>query len=492
MAANGGNDTAFNLANTAPQTVAGYTRATRVAITGENLIKLKDSVVKQVVKPLLTGNIKVQSFDPTEMGDKTNFFHFVGGWHNSSTLFRNHCKSYYLGNVFSLVTIDPLGVQLADADGTLRTNADGTPMMGPAIAYGDSLFDVWHNVELDEVIESVRIYINFAQDVDRQNLQWTWELLLQNIDEDLRHYLISETDPIPNGHGQTGPVGYFLVARKIMTASSNLSHNVVTGLMLLELRHFPGEDVQECVFVLRNVLKFLNHGHARFNRAPPTIMDYLIDVFLKASNRRFRNYVLNLRDFHPATIDTPERLFGQVQEYYNNIITKPGEDWLPTTKRGKAYISQTNATEFICQETTPERPTRSVEQVAETPATPTTPVASPKKTPFVPDRTPPAEGEPTVRYNPKFKGDEFWCGVCPQGGRWGNHSSEGHAEWWKNFQAKRNERKKSLSPETETATPASPPKTMRTNTTAAVSQKASLTDMLRRQFVSFQDSSDEE
>ena len=361
-----------------------------------------------------------------------------------------------------------------------------------AIAYGDSLFDVWHNIEIDAVVESVRIYIQYAEDIDRQNLQWTWDLLLQNIDEDLRHYLISETDSIPNGCGQTGPVGYYLIARKIMSASSNLSHNVVTGLMLLELRHFPGEDVQECVFVLRNVLKFLNYGHPRFNRAPPTIMDYLVDVFLKASNRRFRNYVLNLRDFHPATIDTPERLFGQVQEYYNNIVTKPGEQWLPTTKRSKSFVSQSQVTEYLCQETTPERSVRTVEQVAETPATPTQVDTTPKKTPFVPDRNPPKEGEPTTRFNPKIKCDEHWCQICPKGGRWGNHLSEDHAEWWKNFQAKRNERKKSLSPDTEAASPGSPPKTMRTNTNATVAQKGSLSDMLKRQFVSFQDSSDDE
>ena len=51
-------------------------------------------------------------------------------------------------------------------------------------------------------------------------------------------------------------------------STSTLAHHVMSGLMVLELRHFEGEDVNEYVFVLRNVLKFLNYGHPTILRRP--------------------------------------------------------------------------------------------------------------------------------------------------------------------------------------------------------------------------------
>jgi len=51
-------------------------------------------------------------------------------------------------------------------------------------------------------------------------------------------------------------------------STSTLAHHVMSGLMILELRHFEGEDVNEYVFVLRNVLKFPNNCHPLILRRP--------------------------------------------------------------------------------------------------------------------------------------------------------------------------------------------------------------------------------
>ena len=427
--------TTFNLNAVAAQTSGGYSRASRAALTGEALVKVKDSAVKKVLKPPLTANVQVSSFDPSQMTDKSNFFNFVGSWRSNSQILRQHVESYYMQNVFVLSEVRTR--QATAADGTLRVDNNNDPIMEDYVHQGESLFDVWHNVSTATVVESVRIYAEHAEDVDRQNLQWSWEFILNNIDPDLRHYLLSYVESFASHVGPTGPIAFFAVAQRIVTSTNNLAHNVISGVMVLGLQHFQGEDVTECIFVLRNVLKFLNHGHANFDRTPPTIMDYLVEVFLRASNVQFVQYVQNLSDFHQSDIDTPEKLFEKVSEYYNKLITSQGKVWLPVRKKRSAFTGSTPpAKDDTCVEikegsgTPPPAPAQSGDP-------PSNPRSNNRR--FQVDRTPPAEGEPHVRKNSRGF-DEHWCARCPKGGRWGNHPTEGHDEWWDSYKKKHHSR----------------------------------------------------
>ena len=60
---------------------------------------------------------------------------------------------------------------------------------------------------------------------------------------------------------------------------------------------------------------------------------------------QFCNYIHNLKDFHRMQTNTPESLFLQVQDYYNNIITKPGAVWLKTKKTKAAFMAGTPTTQ---------------------------------------------------------------------------------------------------------------------------------------------------
>ena len=102
------------------------------------------------------------------------------------------------------------------------------------------------------------------------------------------------------------------------------SSQVNSGLLVMSLHNFEGKDVMKCVFIPRNVLHFLNYGIAGFNRTPPMLTGHLFDIFMTTLNTQFHNYVQNLKDFHCLQTNTPESLFLQVQDYYSNIITKPG------------------------------------------------------------------------------------------------------------------------------------------------------------------------
>ena len=53
-------------------------------------------------------------------------------------------------------------------------------------------------------------------------------------------------------------------------------------------------------------------------------------------------------------------------------------------------------------------------------------------TPRSVDCTKPKEGELHTQVNDRGQ-EEHWCSKCPNGGRWGNHLTDGHANWLKLF-----------------------------------------------------------
>ena len=59
-----------------------------------------------------------------------------------------------------------------------------------------------------------------------------------------------------------------------MSTTQNLAHNVKSGLLVVSLHNFEGADVMKCMFILRNILCFLNCDIAGFNYTPPLIMEY--------------------------------------------------------------------------------------------------------------------------------------------------------------------------------------------------------------------------
>jgi hypothetical protein len=291
---------------------------------------VKDAAIKRILEPCLTALAQVLLFGPTNMLNSSNFFQFVGDWHMNLSILRQHMKSYYTHNVFELVTI--ITTIKRDSNGQPKVDSNGNFVAVKSVVNQGSLLDVWHNVTLKTVAKSCRIYAKHSKDVNRQNLRWSWEFILANVDADLSHHIISKVEPMEDNVGQTGPMAFYLAAKKIILSTSNLAHNVISGLMVLELHHFQGKDVNECVFVLCNILKFLNHGHPKFDKTPPTIMQNIFDVFLHVSNMQFCNYIQQVKDFHLDMVMDPKQFFAKAQAYYNNIMTKPGKVWLPIKK----------------------------------------------------------------------------------------------------------------------------------------------------------------
>ena len=263
-------DTVFDMMNTHAGTIGGYTRTQHVAITGANTINLKEKIVKKI-----TMQSCITSFNPEELcSNDKNFFSFVGNWREQMQTLLQHFSSYYMHNKFMVVQV--LQCQECNGTGALQFQVNGTgnpvldasgiqiPLMENYVQEIGSLFDIWHNFDKLEVLSSCRIYFQHSKDVDHQNLAWSYELLMKNVDPSLQQHVISSCKNLPK-YVFLGPCAFCLIAERIMSMTQNLAHNVNSDLLVISLHNFEGEDVMKCVFILRNVLRFLNFGITGFD-----------------------------------------------------------------------------------------------------------------------------------------------------------------------------------------------------------------------------------
>jgi hypothetical protein len=433
----------FNLGTTTHSSSLGYSRPSRIALLSnpEALIKIRENATKKILRTTISASRSVTNFDPNKMNQKDNFYHFVSDWRADCTQLIQHIDTYGLTDVFRLAKIvkipvlDALGNQIVDP-------STGQLQVTTSIAIGDNLLETWQNLSLEDVVSSCKIYAEHAEEIDRQSLAWSYDFILNNVDDTLRYLLLSECDAYPSHYGRSGPLAFFCMANRVISVTQNLSHNILSSLMVLELKHFPGEDVHECVFILRNILRFLNYGHPTQDITPPNMMRMLFEIFLHATNDQFVTYVQNLKDFNSHLVnDDPQKLFDLLQGYYNEINTNPMSRWLPTSKKRSTFIAQRLSRYQDDSSDDDDRPSilPSINQNS-----------SSKEKPYV-DRTPPGKDEPRTRVNERTGKEEHWCGRCYGGGRWGNHLSKDHDKWYKEFKQYKAEQKRKREERSDTS-----------------------------------------
>ena len=275
-----------------------------------------------------------------------------------------------------------------------------------------------------EVLKICHIHHQHGEKIDCQNLAWTCELLIKNIDAMLQQHVLSACENLLE-HALHGLFAFNIMAERVMSMTQNLAHNVHSGPLVMSLCNFQGENVVECVFSLRNVICFLNCGVPGFDRTLPLLMDNLHNIFMSAMNIQFRNCIQNMKDFHWHMDNTPEALFVRTQDCHDNIIAKSGAVWLKTEKLKPAF---TVGAPSQCKPvgTTPQQ----VIQPAPAPAPSTQATQSGGGTcqPRKVDCTKPKEEEPHTCIN-EHGCEEHWCFRCPKGARWVDHLAKAHKEW---------------------------------------------------------------
>ena len=317
-------------------------------------------------------------------------------------------------------------------DANSYTDQNGNDVLRPTppastfvIADAGNLLRNWHTMTLEQVLDSVRLFISFVDNaVDRQNLAWTFQYLMNSIDADLRAFVLSKISHLPTDLGRSGPVAFMIIAQRMLQTTENLAQKVINGFIALRLTHFDGESVVEAIFTVRNVLKFLRYGEAN-SFAPRTSIVLLFDVFRGSTVSVFCNYVQQAQDIVLKDVTNVETIFDHLQSKYEELLL--ADRWVPTKKKSSAFVLG-------------EPHTRTFKEAEEDKKSP--PASPDKKDCPTHDKsgkkidyTPPKPGEPHER---TVNGvTEYWCGKC---GRWGNHKTADHDEWRKNYRNRRNNR----------------------------------------------------
>ena len=438
-----------------------HDEASRTALAGDTLIKVCDSATKSNLPDKLTKQLQVTTFDPSELKNTNNFFNFVGQWQSYIQLMETHMTAFYMKSPFHLVhkTMLPatasqmeqyntiLNAFLADAYAVAAADRTVDPDTGLVTAYTDAgntvsrpapptttfnitsmgvdLLTQWQNVSIEQVLDSVEVmYKHVTSEVHRQNLVWTFSYLMDCLDADLRQYALAKLSSYPSPYNHTGPMLFIVIAKRMMSTTENLAQKVIQAFLALRLTHFPAENVVECVFTVRNLLKFLRYGEPD-SFAPRTTTTIIFDVFKGTSINAFRSYVQNLQDFQLKD-GTPEQIFDAVQVKYDELILS--DRWVSHSKKKSSFLAGKYAEAEKQgggkkpQDTKPEEKTGGKKDDKGCWLTD-------KKGNLI-DRIPPKSGEPQVRTNDKgFQ--EWWCGAkkcC----RWGNHSTDKHKKWMAN------------------------------------------------------------
>ena len=434
----------------------GYTKAQRDALADETLIKVRNQVIKTNLSAKLTKGLQVTTYNPADMKDSNNFFNFVSQWETVILAIETHLKTYYMESPFTLYVrhetrpdIDAVrayefalgeflresaanggdGASYVDSTTATAVNRPTAPAGTVTISDGGDIIRNWHTMTLQQVCDSVKLQLEFvADDVHRQNLVWTFSYIMDGLDADLKAFVLSKISKLTPDIGRTGPVAFMIVAQRILQTTENLAQKVINGFIALRLTHFEGDNVIECIFTLRNVLKFLRFGEAE-TFAPRTTIVILYDVFRGTTVSAFRNFVQQAQDIILKDISDPEIIFDHLQSKYEELLL--ADRWVPTKKRQSAFhVGETQTYVDADKKDKDKKPAQGQAQGGSPPKDKKERPTHDKSGRKI-DYTPPKNGEPHERERDGRK--EFWCGRC---GRWGSHKTDGHDEWRKNFKGK--------------------------------------------------------
>ena len=458
-------DVTFDTAIAPPVAINhGHTAAMRAALADDTLIKVRDLATKTNLPAKLTKGLQVTTYNPSDLKDPNNFFNFVSQWEAVILNMETHLKTYFMETPFNIVRQEitaPAPDEIkrcefdlsaffrdshdngGDADGCDEMSAGGTallrhvdrptpPVSATAIARHGGLLRSWHAMTLKDVIEHVTLFDRFVADnVNRQNLSWSFQCIMDCLDNDLKAFVLSIISNVPPNVGRSGPVVFMIVAQRMLQTAENLAQKVINGFIALCLTHFDGESVIEAVFTIRNVLKFLRCGEPNAF-APRTTIVLICDVFRGSTVGAFRNCVQQAQDIVLKGAADPEEIFDHLQAKCEELLL--ADRWVPNKKKPSVFVLGDPKTRSFVEadKDKDSKPGKDGKDDDKKKKERPTHDKSGKKI----DCKAPKPNESHERTVDGSK--EFWCGQC---GRWGSHPTNKHDEWRKNFRKSRNKKK---------------------------------------------------
>eukprot|EP00977_Amphora_coffeiformis_P004021 scaffold803_cov127-Amphora_coffeaeformis.AAC.1 len=433
------------------------TTSTPTVVVSVRNLATKTNLVAKIAKGL-----QVSTYNPDDMKNKNNFFNFVSLWESNVLSIESHLKTFYMETPFTLYSrtlteasqteLEFYQVTLnAFLSNSLIENGDGnsytsTALTGDAglvlrpvpppstvtIRAAGNIIREWHTMTLEQVVDSVKLQLKYVTDhVHRQNLVWTFDYFIKSIDADFKAYILSKISSLDTEVGRSGPLVFYLIAKRLLYTLENLAQKVINGFIALRLTHFEGKNVSEAIFTICNVLKFLRYGETN-SFAPPTTITIIYDVFRGTSVASFCNHVQQAQDIILKNVTQPEAIFDHLQVKYEELLL--ADRWVPMKKKPSVIAFGEPATKSYVEakkQKGPKTPKKNGKEMVKD---------SNGKNRYVYDRqgnkidyNPPKRGQPHERK----KGDrtEFWCSKC---GRWGSHLTNKHDEFLEGIKNRNN------------------------------------------------------
>lgn len=308
---------------------------------------------------------------------------------------KQHLLSYCMGDVFSIMTA------------FLPNGAPDDSNQDNIIDYLENYLDVTQ----DQIAKSNEGYRFWGDEVALENLNWSQDLLLNSCDSKLHDEVANKLYATPE-ESRGGPLVLYFIVQLTVKTTDRTARAIITKLQQFKLHKIPNENINTAVAIIRSAVIRLRSA----NRMPDDMNHIVFDIFLSSTVFTFRNHFQTLETMESPKIQTWELILKEAEQLYQRLEYEG--QWNPRAKKGSVF--KTTSTPTVA----PTTSTSSGDNVA-FPATKGKKTHDRKGNPI--DRTPPKTGAPKERK----KGDktEHWCDheKC---GRWGNHPTDKHAEWY--------------------------------------------------------------
>jgi hypothetical protein len=280
----------------------------------------------------------------------------------------------------------------------------------------------------------------YGDELTIENLQLSESMLLNSCDTELFKKVNNELSTMDVDH-RGGPVVFFLITRYVVALTEKTIRAFLHQLQNLKVTKFPNEDINEFAAVFKNTCNRL----IACDRLPKDIRDICYEGIQSCSVIEFRRSLevhwtleTNIVTLYESILD-----FSQIRFTELSIKNK----WLPKQKKASTFKATSSHNDSSQNNNNQANKTSSDNNNGSNNR------RYDKKPKRPVDHTPPKQGEPHTRKRSDGK-DEHWCGRCKDGGRWGNHTPDGHDKWvsdWHSNIKKRQELRKEKQAESKSA-----------------------------------------
>jgi hypothetical protein len=224
----------------------------------------------------------------------------------------------------SMINVFDIRTELDSFGGLIK---DGKPK---------SLFDHFHELNIDVVASSNKFYNQFGQDHHQQNLLWSQIKLENSCDDDLREKVEEALlDYDSSEHG--GPLYFMLMLGLLTTLTDESTAILVTNLrsMTLQDELFPGEDIDKAISVIRGVYCRLQICRA----VPNDMITIVLNIFKSAGCTEFADIFktiessrrIGVKEINGIRLDDVKHYFRVAAENYKSFLGSG--KWIVVKKR---------------------------------------------------------------------------------------------------------------------------------------------------------------